>query len=191
MLLKTIYISICILAATTLTFAQTGKGRRPVNKEALITALTTSKQLPLIFRDDGVFMNTELEDDNVPREVRKILSLGRSAIPLLISHLDDTRLVDMVYLSGEGEVKVTVGDVALNILEAIVKETAPMFDEECAKGERLNGENCTEADYSYVPGSYKVNRQGRRIADKDVTAAKRNWQRAFAAKKVRYVKYKY
>lgn len=190
MLLKTIYVAIVILAATALTFAQTGKGRKLVNKEALITALTTSKQLPLIFGDDGVFMNNELEDDNIPREVRRILGLGSAAIPLLISHLDDTRLVKMAYYGSGSAVKVTVGDVSLNILEAIVKMRAPMFDKECASGEMLNGESCLEADYSFIPGSFKL-RGGKRVAGKDMTKAKRNWQKAWAAKKVRYEKYKY
>lgn len=183
-----------LIAFVTVSSAQAKKPRRPVNNENLITALVTSKNLPGRFGDDGVFVNTLLEDDPTPREVRRILKLGAKAIPLLIAHLDDTRLTRMRFCcSGEaGEHNVTVGDAALDILKRIVVNSAPMFDPKCVKdraeGNEVGEASCLEEHYEFSPPSFSGRGRSRRPT-REVRIAKQNWQKAYARKKIRYRKY--
>lgn len=195
MLLRLFTGSLVLIALVTVSSAQSKKSRPPVNKENLITALITSKNLPGRFGDDGVFVNTLLEDDPTPREVRRILKLGAKAIPLLIAHLDDTRLTRMRFCcsGGEGgEHGVTVGDASLDILRRIVVNAAPMFDPQCVKdrtaGTEVGEASCLEERFEFSPPSFSGRGRSRRPS-REARIAKKNWQKAYANKKIRYQKY--
>ena len=74
-----------------------------------------------------------------------------------------------------GVEKVMGGQGALDILTAIVRETAPMFDRTCLK-ERAKG----NAEGNCVLDAYESGRSG-----------KQNWLRAYRARRVHYHKYEY
>src|SRR5215468_9189651 len=132
---RSICVFLLIFTAAGVALAQQRKSKEKKYGEALMTSLTQSRNLPGILGDDGVFVNTAL-DDPMPPEIRRILNLGPRAIPLLINHLDDTRLTRMVYCcftTDSGSYPVTVGDISLNILGTIVRHTRPLFDMKCEK----------------------------------------------------------
>lgn len=132
-MLKTLFfISALLFASLPSASAQSKKSKRTNYEEGLITALATSRNMPPVVGDDGVFVNTLLEDA-MPREVTRILKLGKRSVPLLISHLDDMRLTEMDYCcSNLG--RMTIADACLDILARTVRETKPMFDTQCVKG---------------------------------------------------------
>lgn len=168
-------------------YAQTNKSKqKKVDGEKLITEMAKSKNMPLLFRDEGVFMNTELpdEDNGIPPEVRRILELEEKAIPLLIAHLDDMRLTQMASCCAE-PTPVTVGDACLNILSVISKTTAPMFETPC-DGDFSN--SCLKEEYSFPTSSF-TKRGKRRLPTKEVVTAKQNWLKAYRKKQIKFEQY--
>lgn len=107
---KILFTLAIIITVGNFSFAQTNKSKQKIDGEKLITEMAQSKNLPLLFvGDDGVFINTQLEDDGLPPEFRRILAPEEKAIPLLIAHLDDTRLTRMSSCRSQPP-EITVGD---------------------------------------------------------------------------------
>lgn len=181
---KLLFIAVIVITIGNFSFAQTKNPKAKVEGEKLITEMMRSKNMPLLFRDDGVFINTELEDDSLPPEVRKILELEEKAIPLLIAHLDDTRLMPMTSCCSQPS-EITVGDACLNILTVITKTTQPMFDEKCEEDYKSS---CLKAEYSFLTGSF-TKRGKRRIPSKDVVTAKQNWLKAYRKNQIKFEQY--
>lgn len=137
-----------------------------------MTALINSKTLPRDFGDEGVFFEAS---EGLSPDVGRILELGKSAIPLLIRHLDDKRMMKHVWYDRMGyvdsvKVKVPVNEVALNFLTFIVRRDAPMFDLLCIENAPPS-ERCVADDF--YEGKF----------------GKRNWLKAFRAGKIHYEKY--
>jgi len=192
---RSICVFLLIFTAASVALAQPRKAERKKYSEDLMTSLTKSRNLPGILGDDGVFVNTALQsDDNMPPEIRSILNLGPRAIPLLINHLDDTRLTRMVYCcftTDSGSYPVTVGDVSQNILGAIVRHMRPLFDMKCEKEQAEDADGltvCLEDKYGLsMPAFYK--RGKARIPTRETRRAKQNWLKAFRSGRVKYQKF--
>jgi hypothetical protein len=157
-------VALCAAAS----LAQSPRSNATSKGERLITALAHSKTVPGNFGDDGLFVG------DVSPDVLRVIKLGKSAIPLLIRHLDDRRVFTHMQFCCEGTSgpqKVTVGQGVLDILVTIIRRNAPMFDLQCLK-EGSDGK-CVAEKYEY----------GKR--------GKQNWLRAYRAGKVHYKKYEY
>ncbi len=149
-------------------FAQSKKIKATPRGERLITALVNSKTLNLIWGDDGFGNGTRFP------EVIRIFRLGKRAIPLLIKHLDDRRVIrGIVRADQSNQTGVTVGEGVLDLLESIVPEQAPVFDMACVKDEGRNEDRCVARGFNF----------GRR--------GKRNWLKAYRAGKIHYQKSEY
>lgn len=144
-----------------------------------MTALAHSGNLPGMFREDsGVFGPTGKGDDRSP-EVERILALGKKAIPLLISHLDDMRFTAMstcCTVDGLME-RVTVADASFDILTAIIRRARPIYDLKCLKGE----------DREFAESDNDCLEKGL-LGGKNL---KRNWLNAYRAGKIHYKKFDY
>lgn len=163
-------------------FAQSKKAKKDSYGERLITALMNSKTLPGLFRlDSGVLGEGS---QGVSPDVKRILKLGKRAIPLLIRHLDDKRIFKNMGFcctitsmeSADGMDKVTVAEAVLLSLAVIIRENAPMFDQKCLKNDEAFNDSigdCIVEKYS----------SGRNM--------KRNWMKADRAGKIHYKKYEY
>jgi hypothetical protein len=103
------------LAATVLICVPVRSGLAQSNR--FIDALITAPSL-VAYTDDGaadatvtnVGANAAGVVDHPIPQIRDLLKLGASAIPLLIAHLDDTRLTSATF--GTDKVHVPVGHVA-------------------------------------------------------------------------------
>lgn len=170
LLVLAIAISLCSLASV----AQTKRRKKISRGERLLTALINSTTLPGNFGDDGVFFVGTGTNGEISPDVIRFLRLGKTAIPLLIGHLDDKRLFKRLTFCCLGNQhkprKVTVGEVALDILTVIVGDRRPMFDLKCLKAE-LGGQRC-------ISEGFYEGKTGRR-----------NWQKAYRAGRIRYQKY--
>ncbi|HEX8369675.1 MAG TPA: hypothetical protein VF604_14110 [Pyrinomonadaceae bacterium] len=170
---KSLGVILLILLCAPAFFAQKKRTKRISRGERLVTALMNSKTLPGNFGDDGVFFEGS---DGLSPDVIRILELGEKAIPLLISHLDDKRFfkrLTFCCLANQHKPrKVTVGEVALDILTIIVQRNEPMFDLKCID------EGAPE-DRCVADGYY------------DEKIGRRNWLKAYRAGKIDYEKYEY
>ena len=119
--------------------------------------------------------------------VRHLVKLGPRAIPLLIAHLDDTRLTSakFFYYAGRKEhtIAVPVGHVCLDILVSITR--APRIFTWGCGDDGLGA--CFESGYYFRPDAY-VSNGDRVVALPVVYRAKSNWQRAYRRG---YIKYHY
>jgi hypothetical protein len=170
-----------ILIVSISLFAQSKKAKKVSNGERLITALVNSDTLPILFRlDSGILGGGRL---GMSPDVKRILKLGKRAIPLLIRHLDDQRIFkNMVSCctidgsNGDGTEKVSVGEGVFSILLVSIRQNAPMFDQRCLKEEESfndSMDDCIAEKYYW----------GKNM--------KRNWQTAYRMGKIHYEKYDY
>src|SRR5438046_3075698 len=108
------YITALILISAAALFAQP---RAKSNNEKLITALIGAEEVRGVYGDDGMYIFTQAP------EIERIFKLGSKAIPLLIAHLDDKRLLSVStnYTNDEGErVDVTIGAASFDFLTMII-----------------------------------------------------------------------
>jgi hypothetical protein len=148
-------------------------------QDSLIDALTSAPALVAYVEDGAAWMSVL---DGSSATVKAIVSLGAEAIPLLISHLDDTRLTSATFDGGVTRgrpIRVPVGYLCLDILLEIVDDRAPVFIKDCAD-DGLGA--CIEPDYyfrpdEYYPGAWKEYR-----AREGVRVVKRSWERAYRSK---------
>lgn len=121
---KLICICLLLFVGSFAVYSQASK--RKINGDKLITDLTKSKRLSAVFGDDGVMLFTYYP------EIKRITRLGKRAIPLLIAHLDDRRV--MPYLSfnvSRYKEKVRVSDVCFDLLIKIIVHNSALFDMKC------------------------------------------------------------
>ncbi len=130
--------------------------------------------------------NSGVVEHPIP-EVRAIINMGASAIPLLISHLDDTRLTSATFNGGfmrGTSIRVPVGHVCLDILTHIIGVNPHVFIKECAD-DGLGG--CIKHEYYFRPDEYYP--AGREyMAREGVYVVKVNW---FRAHRKGLIKFKY
>ena len=136
---------------------------------------------------DAHSMRVAVVEEPIP-SVRDIINLRQRAIPMLIAHLDDTRLTSAELCSyfpaGRKEcAPVPVGYVCLDILRNIVRAPKVIVNE-C--GDDGLGA-CIEPGYYFRPDAY-VRKGGHFVAPVEVHRVKSNWQRAY---RKRYLKYEY
>lgn len=174
---RTVFVILLILICTLVFFAQKKKSKKISNGEHLITALANSKTLPGLFRDDSGLLAEGPK--GISPDVIRILKLGKLAIPLLIRHLDDKRILKgMVFCCSvdNDDTQISVGDGVLSILLVIIRSTEPIYDTKCVNGEREfedSMESCVREKY---------------LTGKNM---KRNWLKAYRAGKINYKKYEY
>ena len=159
-------------------FAAVPSGDRDV-PDALVDELVSTPDFGVVYVADGAGDGTVL-NDKPATAVRKIVNLRDAAIPLLIRHLDDTRVTSAKYKGGQywdNPATVPVGYVCLDILSQIVNDNKVLF----VQGRRdcdFDGMGaCIQSKYYFSPDEYAV-RNNRRFATAKVLAVKHNWETA-------------
>jgi pimeloyl-ACP methyl ester carboxylesterase len=156
------------------------------SREALIEALVKAP-FKTVYHDDGAADATvtavATPDDtrqDAPAQVRAVLDLGPSCIPLLIAHLDDQRLTSATFDGGRfarAPIQVPLGHVCLDILlNATVGQAVHVVD--CAD-DGLGA--CVRAGYYFRPDALS-----RPQGVETMRRVKTRWQRAYRAKRVRF-----
>ena len=153
--------------------AQSGQAKGNRYIDALVSAPSL-----VVYSDDGAADVTVIENP-VPA-VRAIVNLGAKAIPLLIAHLDDTRLTSATFGRSNPQ-RVPVGHVCLDILTNIIK-AAKILVENCAD-DGLGA--CVREGYYFRPDAYS-HRGSRFVARSEVFRVKRNWGRAYRRGNIKY-----
>jgi len=149
--------------------AQTKQSRASKN-EKLITALVHSENVRGVFGDDG--MSIFLDQP----EIEQLLKLRSRAIPLLIAHLDDRRLLTIAtnYQIDGDHSSVTVGAASLDILTLIIRLDARFFKQKCLKGlEEGTISSCLRRGYGIYPEDFW--QTGKLKAKASVFRAKQKW----------------
>ena len=173
-------VAVVILWSAPGSFAKPATHKR--NREKLVTALVASPEVTGVFGDDGMYIFFEAH------EVRRILNLGPKAIPLLIAHLDDKRLLqlDTIYLDEDGgRYRVTVGAACFDILTLIIRLDSRFFDKKCLKKldeGRISA--CTNDGYGILPEDFWVRKVLR--VHKSVLRAKQKWVNAYRKHEIHY-----
>lgn len=106
-----------------------------------------------------------------PAELARIVALRQSAIPILISHLDDTTPT-LHRFSAAPSLRVPLGFVCLDILVAITE--GPMHVQDCADD---GFGACVTEGYFFRPDSSR----------QDIAKVKKKWERLLAKGHVRFV----
>ena len=200
-MVKKILLTIVLICfAAGFNFAQKKGRKRESANDKLITALINAEEVRGMYGDDAMYTFT-----GAPA-MEAIFELGEKAIPLLIAHLDDKRLLAVdTYLSPgkDHEVIVTVGAACFDLLTYIIREDRRFFDKECVKDlQEESGEGhlsaCANKNFGVFPGDFwhgekEIKKDlwyGRQLVVKEsVRRAKRNWQRAYRKHQIRYVKF--
>lgn len=163
------------------------KGNRAPTSGKYIDALVSAQSL-VVYNDDGaadatvmaIGANDSGVVENPIAEVRAIVDLGSRAIPLLIAHLDDTRLTSATFT--RNRIPVPVGHVCLDILTNIIR--APKILVEDCGDDGLGA--CIRDGYYFRPDAYTPN-GSKYIAKPEVARVKANWQRARRRGDVKYL----
>jgi hypothetical protein len=158
--------------------AAAAPGNREV-AEAFVDELVSTPDFGVVYIADGAGDGTVLNDKPVAA-VRKIVNLRDAAIPLLIRHLDDTRITSAKYKGGaywDNPIAVPVGYICLDILSQIVADKKVLF----AQGRRdcdFDGVGaCIHSKYYFDPFGYSVHGE-RLLPGRRVLIAKGNWEAA-------------
>ena len=171
-------VMVVILCSALASFSQPKKPTRRPNGERLITALVNSQNVRGGFGDDGMFIFFE------EPEIKRILKLGPRAIPLLIAHLDDQRLLSVGTTYPE-YYTVTVGAACFDILTLIVRTDTRFFDQRCLKGlDEGRTSSCSKPGYRILPEDFWRKKTLR--VRRSVLRAKQNWANAYRKHEVLY-----
>jgi hypothetical protein len=171
-------VVVVILCAPLASFAQPKKATHKQNGEKLITTLVGSQNVAGGFGDDGMFIFFEQP------ETKRILKLGSRAIPLLIAHLDDQRLLQVQTTYPE-YYRVTVGAACFDLLTLLVRTDGRFFDQHClrrlAEG-RMS--SCSKPGYRILPEDFWQRKT--LVVKRSVSRAKHNWAQAYRNREVHY-----
>jgi hypothetical protein len=118
--------------------------------------------------------------ENPIQSVRDIVNLGANAIPLLIAHLDDTRLTSAIFDPNRRK-PVPVGYVCLDILTNIVRARNILI-ENCVD-DGLGA--CIKRGYYFRPDAYD-SEGSRYVAHANVRRVKLKWRQAYLERRVRF-----
>ncbi len=183
------------LIALILSPAVRAKPYRSLNESRYINALITAK-IQFSYGNDGahdgtvmnIGVNNQGKVEQPLPEVQRIVNLGTKAIPLLIAHLDDTRLTSAVFDANEHPIRhIPVGYICYDILEHITRDTRKNYRSGCVDGYDDGYCACDVKGYCFAPDEYII-KGNRYIARPSVHRAKLNWQKSY---RNGYVKYQY
>ena len=176
-------IAFVILISFLLTASQTSSAQTHSNNSGTaqyIDALVSYQNFGRVYVEDGAADGSVTSSERPPQAVKNILDLGPKAIPLLIAHLDDTRLTSATFEGGftwGKPIRVPVGHVCLDILLHIIGENRHVFDWEC--GDDGLGA-CVKKGYYFRPDEYyPVGTSNEYIERLGVRVAKANWLKAY------------
>ena len=96
-------IAFVILISFLLTASQTSSAQTHSNNSGTaqyIDALVSYQNFGRVYVEDGAADGSVTSSERPPQAVKNILDLGPKAIPLLIAHLDDTRLTSATFEGG-------------------------------------------------------------------------------------------
>ncbi|MBV9958520.1 MAG: hypothetical protein JO360_08870 [Acidobacteria bacterium] len=124
-------------------------------------------------------------------EIQRIFALKEKAIPLLIAHLDDTRLLNVGtnYADANGDRwTVTVGAACFDLLTLIIRREARFFDLACLKepDEGTVG-SCAKPVYALTPEDFWRGKKLR--VSRHVRRVKQNWLNAYRRHEVHYQRF--
>lgn len=167
-----ICVVVWVFASCQVLQAERGQSVERAGHNKYIDALVAAKDLRVTYVSDGV-SDASVLSFPVP-EVRDVLTLGSDAVPLLIEHLDDTRLTAAIFNGHEeGNKPVSVGHVCLDILIGSVD--APVAEIEDCADDGLGA--CVEEGFYFRPDETSL---------KEMEEVKVNWQRAYRDGKVKF-----
>jgi hypothetical protein len=156
--------------------------------DALMDELVSTPDLGVVYVADGAGDGSVLNDKPVAA-VKKIVNLREAAIPLLIRHLNDTRVTSAKYKGGEHwttPIEVPVGYLCLDILSQIVNDKKVLFVHGRRDCDYDGMGACFQPKYYFNPDDYSM--QGERLVPgRRVLAAKQNWE---AARKAGLLKFR-
>ena len=177
--MKRIFLVVVVILCSALaSFAQPKKVTRKNSGEKLITALVSSQNVRGGFGDDGMYIFFE------EPEIQRILKLGPRAIPLLIAHLDDKRLLSIGTTYPE-YYTVTVGAACFDILTLIIRTDARFFDQKCLKGlDEGRTSSCSKPGYGILPEDFWQRKTLR--VKRSVLRAKQKWANAYRKHQIHY-----
>ncbi len=149
-----------------------------------ITTLVNSPRL-----NDGYYFEDGASDysvlvPNPDKAILEIIKLGDKAIPILIEHLDDTRLTSTTFHIKSNHIKVPVGHICLDILRGIVEHNPPMFYESNDDG--LGYSWGLNDGYYFRPDDYISSDKNNYRIRLIVKIVKNNWKQAYEQNKVKY-----
>jgi hypothetical protein len=172
-------VAFCGPVWTQATFAPSHPDNQP-RADALIDELVSTPNFGVLYIADGAGDGTVLNGSPAPA-VKKIVNLRDKAIPLLIRHLDDTRITSARYKGGThwaNPVAVPVGYLCLDILSQIVSGNKTLF----VQGQRdcdFDGMGaCIQSKYYFDPNAYSVSQSDHLLPNKKVLTVKGNWESA-------------
>lgn len=157
--------------------------------EALVDELVSTPDFGIVYIADGAGDGTVLNDKPVAA-VKKIVNLHQAAIPVLMRHLDDTRITSAKYKGGEhwnNPIAVPVGYLCLDILSQIVNDNRVLFVQGRRDCDYDGMGACIQSKYYFNPDDFSM--QGERLLPgHKVLTAKRNWE---AAQKAGLLKFRF
>jgi hypothetical protein len=182
---RIILVVVVILCCALVSAAQPRKATRKNNGERLVSALVGSENVAGVFGDDGMYIFFE------EPEIQRILKLGSRAIPLLIGHLDDKRLLRLltIYADDNGErYGVTVGAACFDLLTTIIRPDSRFFDKKCLKQldelEEGRTSSCSKPGYGILPEDFWQRKTLR--VKRSVLRAKQKWANAYLNHQIHY-----
>ena len=147
--------------------------------DAILDELVSTPDFGIVYIADGAGDGTVLNAKPAPA-VKKIVNLHDAAIPLLIRHLDDTRLTSAKYKGGKHwttPIAVPVGYLCLDILSQIVKDNKVLFVDGQRDCDYDGMGACFRPKYYFGPDDYSL-RGEHLVPGGNVLAVKQNWMAA-------------
>jgi hypothetical protein len=183
-------IPVILILSVTWAKAAVAQSSPEARRDQLIDELVSTSDFGIIYIADGAGDGTVLNGTPAVA-VKKIISLRDKAIPLLIRHLDDTRLTSALYKGGAhwaNPARVPVGYLCLDILSQMVSDNKTLF----VDGERdcdADGMGaCIQSKYYFDPDAYSTGQGDHPIPGGKVLSVKRNWE---AAQRIGLLKFRF
>lgn len=199
---RVICLMLLILISANISFAQKNRTKRGSRNDKLITAMIEAEGIRGVWGDDAMYIFT------TALEIDEIYALGKKAIPLLIEHLNDKRILSVTYFNMGTErqeaYEITIGAACFDLLNYIIRQDARFFDKSCLKGLGEEGNeghasSCAKTQYGVFPEDFwaviKQDQNGlwrgkNLVVPKSVRRAKRNWQIAYRKGWIHYEKFR-
>ncbi len=186
-----------VFIVTSVSFAQGISKKEKARNDELITALVDAEGVRGVWGDDAMYIFT------VAPEIEAIFALGKDAIPLLIGHLDDKRLIRVSAFNMGAEFQVaydvTVGAACFDLLSYVIRSDARFFDMSCVREmDEGHVSSCAKPRYGVFPEDFWSGLEqdesglwhGKKVVvPGSVKRAKINWQTAYRKHWIRYERF--
>ena|GEM_PF-5496142 len=174
-----------VFLCASVSFTQSKKSKPKTNGEKLITALIDAEGVSGVYGDDGMYIFVQAP------AIQRIFRLKAKAIPLLIAHLDDKRLlrIGTNFTNENGNrLEITVGMACFDLQTLMIRHDSRFFDKKCLE-EEIEGTigSCARKKYLIEPFDFWPGEKLR--VTKRILRAKRNWQTAYKKGRIRYTVY--